>query len=161
MGVFSKIAGVVGNFFQIGSSSGPGLANDGGSGNIGAYNSGQSAYVTVRGADPVVAHDLVTLGYGNTHFGGGSSLAAGSFTATLNQGQDEVFGIVTGLSGTPLKVIGHNIAEQGVSAQSGIKYDLSPYQLNSNGFNWRLSSSEYWPSSGPINLTINYVWSTT
>lgn len=69
MGLFDRISGILGGFFQLGGPSGPGLANDGGSGNIGAYNPSQAAYVTVRAADPVVANDLVTLEYAQANFG--------------------------------------------------------------------------------------------
>lgn len=70
MSLFSRIAGVVGSFFQVGGPNGPGLANDGGSGNLGAYNSTQGAYVNIRGADPVGVHDLLTLGYFNINLPG-------------------------------------------------------------------------------------------
>lgn len=163
MGVFAKLLGTVVSFFQVGGPAGPGLANDGGSGNVGAYNPSQSAYVNVRGADPVASHDFVTLGYGNVHYtgGGGGSITAGNFTAVLAEGQDEVFGVVTGLSGAPLKVLCQAVTEQSVTVQSGIKYDCVAYQLNSTGFNWRLSSSEYWPSAGSVSLTVDYLWSLT
>jgi hypothetical protein len=82
MGLFAKIAGVVGSFFQVGGPSGPGLANDGGSGNLGAYNSGQSAYINVRGADPVANNDFVTLEYANAHYSSGSSTTYGSVPAS-------------------------------------------------------------------------------
>jgi len=73
MNIFSKLLGTISPFFQIGGPKAPGLANDGGSGNLGAYNSGQSAYVNVRGADPVSSNDFVTLEYGNANYGGGGS----------------------------------------------------------------------------------------
>lgn len=133
-----------------------------GSGNLGAYNPAESAYVNVRGKDPAIADDLVTKRYGDAHYGGGSgSLAAGSFTAVLPRGHDELFGVVTGLSAAPLKVIAQAITEQGVTVQSGIKYDVVAYQLDSLGFHWRLSSSEYWPTTGGVTLTVDYIWSTT
>ena len=89
MGVFSILLGTVTSFFQVGGPGGPGLANDGGSGNLGAYNPAESAYVNVRGKDPAIADDLVTKRYGDAHYGGGSgSLAAGSFTAVLPRGVD-------------------------------------------------------------------------
>jgi hypothetical protein len=153
----SKVWGVTRSFFQIGGSTGPGLANDGGSGNLGAYNATQSGYVNVRGADPVVAHDFVTLEYGNAHYGG-SSLNAGSIDVTF-QG-DEIDGVVTGLSGTPSKVVSQAIFEEGVTVQSGMVYDFIATQFNANGFNWRLKvlQNEYWPVS--ITLKVDYIWST-
>jgi hypothetical protein len=157
--MFSRIAGVVGSFFQIGGPSGPGFVND--SGGIDAKNAAQSALVNVRGADPVLSTDLVTLGYGLIHFGGSGSLAAGTFNVTLPFGADEVFGVVTGLTGAPLKVIATAITEQSVAVQSGIKYWVVAYQLDLLGFHWRLNSSEPWPTSGSVTPTVDYVWSTT
>jgi hypothetical protein len=88
MSLFTKLLGTVSSFFQIGGPRAPGLSNDGGSGNIGAYNSSQSAYVNVRGADPVVSNDFVTLEYGNANYGGGSSgvplVVSGTYTVATN-----------------------------------------------------------------------------
>lgn len=89
MSLFSKLYGTVTSFFQLGGPGGPGLANDGGSGNFGAYNSAQSTYINVRGADPVIANDFVTLEYGNANFGGGGSqvpqtTSTGGFTVSSN-----------------------------------------------------------------------------
>jgi hypothetical protein len=66
MGLFARIAGVVGAFFQIGGPAGPAWKNNGG--NLDGRNASDSAYVNVRGADPIVANDLVTLEYANAHY---------------------------------------------------------------------------------------------
>lgn len=91
MGVFSKLLGTVTSFFQVGGPGGPGLANDGGSGNLGAYNPAESAYVNVRGKDPAIADDLVTKRYGDANYGGGGS--ANVVQAEVN------FGFPSGLEG--------------------------------------------------------------
>ncbi len=159
MSLFSRVAGVVGGFFQIGGPAGPGFANDGGSGELGAYNAAQSAYVNVRGADPVIAHDLVTKEYGDAHYGGSGSLTAGSLDVALYG--DEVIGVVTGLSAAPVKVVAQAIYEEGVTVQSGFCYDFVATRLNSGGFNWRLKvlGDEFWPES--VTLKVDYIWSST
>lgn len=88
MNLFSKLLGTVSSFFQFGGPAAPGLSNDGGSGNLGAYNSAQSSYVNVRGADPIVSNDFVTLEYGNANYGGGSSgvplIVSSTYTIATN-----------------------------------------------------------------------------
>lgn len=95
--------------------------------------------------------------------GGSSSLTAGSIDVVLPAQYDEITGVVTGLSATPLKVIGQSIFEEGVVVQSGIQYDFLPYQLNASGFNWKLRvlGNEYWPGPGSITIKVNYIWSST
>ena len=66
MSLFSRVIGTVSSFFQIGGPGGPRLKND--TGDIDARNSGDSAYVNVRGADPVAANDFVTLEYANDNY---------------------------------------------------------------------------------------------
>jgi hypothetical protein len=89
VGLFSRIAGVVGSFFQIGGPTGPGLVSD--TGNIDAKNAAQSSYVNVRGADPSISDDLVTKRYGDANYGGGGG---------ANVVQAEVdFGFPSGLEG--------------------------------------------------------------
>lgn len=61
MSLFSRIAGVVESFFQVGGPSGPAWKNN--SGNIDARNASDAAFVNVRGLDPVIADDLVTKRY--------------------------------------------------------------------------------------------------
>lgn len=61
-----KIKGVVGNLLGFDGGDGPQLKNA--SGVIEARNSGDSAYVVVRGADPSAANDLVTKSYGDTNY---------------------------------------------------------------------------------------------
>src|SRR5271155_3798666 len=61
MGLFSSLAGTVATFLQIGGPNGPGV-ND----NVGALeakNFSNSAFVNMRGADPVGPNDFVTLEY--------------------------------------------------------------------------------------------------
>jgi hypothetical protein len=156
MGLFDRISGILGSFFQLGGPSGPALKNN--SGSIDAMNSGDSAYINVRGLDPAIADDLVTKRYGDAHYGAGS-LTAGSLDVVFRG--DEVTGVVTGLSGTPLKVLAQAIYEEGVTVQSGLCYDFTATQLNSSGFNWRLKvlGNEYWPTS--ITIKVDYIWSTT
>jgi hypothetical protein len=66
MSLFSRIAGVVNSFFQVGGPSGPGWNNN--SGNLEGKNSGNSAFVIVRGATPVTDNDLATKAYVDTIF---------------------------------------------------------------------------------------------
>lgn len=61
MGVFSKIAGIIDNFFQFDRGSGPGLKNEAGA--IAARNAADSAYAIARGATPVGNDDLTTKAY--------------------------------------------------------------------------------------------------
>ncbi|MFI5296515.1 MAG: hypothetical protein ACHREM_00335 [Polyangiales bacterium] len=61
MGLFERLIGTMSSYFQIGGPSGPRWKNNGG--NIDARASDDSAYVNVRGLDPVAANDLVTLEY--------------------------------------------------------------------------------------------------
>lgn len=72
MGLFARLAGVVGSSFQVGGPGGPAWKNNGGS--LDARNAGDSAYINVRGLDPVGAQDLVTLGYFNLHVNGQNDL---------------------------------------------------------------------------------------
>jgi hypothetical protein len=76
---------------------------------------------------------------------------------------DEVTGVVTGLAGTPVGVIGISMFEVGVVVQSGMVYAFSPYQLNANGFNWKLKvlGDEFWPGPGSVTIRVSYIWSTT
>jgi hypothetical protein len=66
VGLFARLLGTTASFFQLGGPSAPRLKNNGGS--IDARNSSDSAYVNVRGADPVIANDLVTLEYANATY---------------------------------------------------------------------------------------------
>ena len=59
MGFFQRIFGTVSSFFQFGGPSGPGFNDN--VGVIEAKNSTNSAFVIVRGADPVGPNDFVTL----------------------------------------------------------------------------------------------------
>jgi len=51
MGLFARMAGIVGNFFQLGGPSGPGLNNNAGA--IDGRNAANNAYAIMRGATPV------------------------------------------------------------------------------------------------------------
>lgn len=70
MNVFSKLAGTMAAFFQVGGATGPGINNNGG--NLEARNSANNAYAILRGATPVGANDLATKAYVDT---GGASAA--------------------------------------------------------------------------------------
>jgi hypothetical protein len=59
MSLFSRIAGVVTSFFQIGGPSGSGWNDNAGA--LEGKNSTNSAFVNVRGADPAGLNDFVTL----------------------------------------------------------------------------------------------------
>ena len=59
MSLFSRLAGTVATFFQIGGPGGPGLEDN--AGVLEARAPGPGALVNVRGADAVAAHDFVTL----------------------------------------------------------------------------------------------------
>ena len=94
-----------------------------------------------------------------------STLHADEFTTAVPQGQDEVFGTVTGLSPTPVKVVGYTIYEVvgALVPQSGARYTIQPYEMTSDGFKWRLTmgEDEYWPGPGPVSLQVFFVWSET
>jgi hypothetical protein len=99
----------------------------------------------------------------NNSSSGSGSLSSGSLDAVLPQYYDQVTGVVTGLSSAPVKVVGQVMFEEGVVVQSGMQYIFQPYQLNSNGFNWKLTvlGNEYWPGPGSIIIKVDYVWSNT
>jgi hypothetical protein len=71
MSIFSKIAGVINSFFQIGGPSGPGLNNVSSSVISATTSAGGTNYANVRGASPLVGADFVTLSYGNANYTGG------------------------------------------------------------------------------------------
>lgn len=70
MSIFTRIAGVFGALFQIGGPNSPGVRSN--TGGIEARNSANSAFAVVRGADPAINDDLVTLRYFNAHAGSGA-----------------------------------------------------------------------------------------
>lgn len=70
MSLFSKLAGTLAAFFQIGGPGGPGLNNNGG--NLEARNSANSAFTIFRVATPIAANDAATKAYVDT---GGASAA--------------------------------------------------------------------------------------
>jgi hypothetical protein len=94
---------------------------------------------------------------------GSSSLTAVAMDVVFPAHSDEYLGVVTGLASTPFKVIGEVLYEEGVVVQSGMVWSFNAYQLNSNGFNYRIRvlGDEYWPGPGSVTLKVNYVWSST
>jgi hypothetical protein len=88
MGLFSRLAGVVNSFFQIGGPNGPGWNNN--SGALEGRNAANSAYAVVRGASPVGDNDLTTKAYvdktankpipASLQFNGNSALPSNSGT---------------------------------------------------------------------------------
>ena len=86
MGTFSRLLGAIGNFLHIGGPSGP-VWNDN-AGVVEAKDSTNASYVNVRGADPAVNDDLVTLRYLNAHAGGSTTVriygVPQTFTTSLN-----------------------------------------------------------------------------
>ena len=86
MALFTRIAGTVASYFQIGGPSGPQLKDN--SGSIDARNAADGAYVAVRGLDPSGSSDFVTKNYGDTYYGPKATLKPsyatyGSLTITL------------------------------------------------------------------------------
>lgn len=83
MPLYQKIRGVIGSLFQVGSTDatpGPNLKNNGGV--LDVRDSGDAAYVNVRGADPVIADDLVTKRYGDANYlGGGAATLQSAYNA--------------------------------------------------------------------------------
>ena len=83
MAFFSKLRGTFSTLFQIGEQ-GPQLKNN--AGVVEARNSADAAFVKVRGADPVIADDLVTKRYGDANYVTALALSvhviAASFTVT-------------------------------------------------------------------------------
>jgi|SRR5271166_3816 len=83
--VWERFLGVIGSFFQVGGPSGPGLNDNAGA--LEAKDPTNTTYVNLRGADPVVANDLVTLEYFNAHASPTTTRVYGvsqTFTTTLN-----------------------------------------------------------------------------
>lgn len=72
MSLFQKLAGFINSFVQIGGPSGSALKNNAGA--IEHRNSGDTAFVVARGADPAAAQDFVTLGYFNANPQAGSTI---------------------------------------------------------------------------------------
>ena len=67
MSLFTRVTGTVAAFFHIGGPAGSAWKNN--SGNLDARNSGDLAYVNVRGLDPAAAQDFVTQAYFNANIG--------------------------------------------------------------------------------------------
>lgn len=98
MSVFTKIAGTVSSLFQLGRR-GPQLKNS--SGAVEHRNAADSAYAIARGADPVIADDLVTKRYGDANYtsGGGGAKGTGSANLGAFPGTDSVAVVITGQAG--------------------------------------------------------------
>jgi hypothetical protein len=91
VGTWERLLGVVGTFLRIGGPSGPGLNANGSA--LEVKNPTNTSYAIVRGADPVASNDLVTLEYGNAHFGGGSfSNVDGGAASTVFGGSPSING---------------------------------------------------------------------
>ena len=96
MALFPRLQGIVGSIFQLGGPSGSGVKNNAGA--IEARNSGDSAYVVSRGADPVGNDDLTTLRYFNAHgISVGTPSPGTSFTAVSTEQSCYVRTISAGL----------------------------------------------------------------
>src|SRR5271166_3249032 len=67
MGLFSRLAGTMSQFFQIGGPAGAGWANVGATA-IEAKDPTNTVDVNVRGATPIVPNDFVTKAYDDTAF---------------------------------------------------------------------------------------------
>jgi hypothetical protein len=96
--------------------------------------------------------------------GAEAALHPASFTAGLGHGQDEIFGVVTGLPTTPVRVAGLHILEDAVGeAQSGFSYTFNAYEMTADGFKWRIKMNEdfFWPDPAGVTLKIHYLWSET
>lgn len=83
MGIFEKLAGTVSTFFQIGGPTSSGINNN--SNVLEARNAANSAFVIVRGDDPVNANDLTTKQYVDGLVGGGVKLIRFAITTSASQ----------------------------------------------------------------------------
>ncbi|MFI5296516.1 MAG: hypothetical protein ACHREM_00340 [Polyangiales bacterium] len=86
-GIFQRMLGAIGSFFQFGGPTGPGINANGAA--LETKNSTNSAFAVHRGADPVGDNDFVTRQWAETilfakpialQFNGGSALPANSAT---------------------------------------------------------------------------------
>jgi hypothetical protein len=156
VGLFARLLGTTASFFQLGGPSGPRLKNNGGA--VDHRNSADSAYVNARGADPLIANDLVTLEYLEAYT---EPSFFGSIDVVLSAHHDDATGTVSGLAATPLHVVGNVLYEEGVTVQSGMEYSFHVTQLNAAGFNWKLKvlGDEFWPGPGSVTIKVNYAWS--
>lgn len=86
MGLYSKLAGIIGDLFQFDKGDGPLLKSTGGV--IEARNAADAAYAIVRGASPVAGNDLVTKSYGDANYGGGGGTPIGRRITVATSGGD-------------------------------------------------------------------------
>lgn len=70
MSLYSTFVGALGAFFQVGGPTAPGINQN--STALETRNAANNAYANHRGADPVIADDLVTKRYGDANYSGGS-----------------------------------------------------------------------------------------
>ena len=123
---FQRLSGIVGNFFQLGGPSGPGLNS-----NVAALevkDPTNTTFAVMRGADPVAAHDFVNLE--SFHAGGG--LPVNSQSLYVNKAGSDVTG--NGSITAPFLTIAHAITVV-------------------NGFGDASTSKQYYINVGPGTWT--------
>ena len=149
MGLFSRLAGVVNSFFQLGGPGGPGFNAN--SGVLEAKNSGNTAFAIMRGATPVGDNDLATKAYVDSifkpipvslQFNGNNALPA-------NSGTEQYYVVTT---------TGVNAAIGQVLWDDGTGVGTVTVLAAKTG-NEIVTTANF--SGGTINLTTNqnYVWS--
>ena len=121
-GIFSNLRGVLANLFQIGGPTGVNLKEN--SGALEARDSGDAAFVIVRGDDPVGLNDLVTKGYGDTNY-----------TETLQEAYDNGATITTaGATDIEFTLSSGNFEVQGSGLVAfGSTTELSSFSVFSSG----------------------------
>lgn len=164
MGLFERISGIMGSFFQLGGPSGPALKNNAGS--IDARNSGDSAYINVRGLDPAIADDLVTKRYGDANYGGGGSGHTGAAVLDFgaSPGSDRATLVVVGQTGIlsssrclawldaiAAATADHTQDEHSMAAAGGVGLTCQAL-VAGTGFTIVASSERYGPMIGKFNV---------
>jgi len=93
--------------------------------------------------------------------GGGNGIESGILNIVVQQGEDEVFGTVSGLSSTPVKVIPSKGVEVGSTVWSGVSWNISILSLNSDGFDWvlKIIDEDSWHGPGSVTIRVDYIWS--
>ena len=108
MGLFTRILGTVSSYFQVGGPAGFRLKNNDGA--LDARDSGDSAYINVRGADPASNDDFVTKRYSDRTpglgapvggtvpvFGSSTSILVGTASGATGAGQIELVNLGPGI----------------------------------------------------------------